>query len=149
MSTNPPSNIFDEASKRLRRKTATPKPSETSPPSPPASSDGKKLLNYVEVQEIFARMWRMQQEIQEKIDLIYEKTGMTRSKIESYLSNSNNFNPGVWDSLQKNIESLEQKIWSTVGKDVKKRSVDKKQQKLSKERKGKTLGGRKKWISMH
>lgn len=46
-------------------------------------------------------------ELNEKAEEIYERTGMNREQLESYASNPNNFNPEQWEALQKVREACE------------------------------------------
>ncbi len=124
---------------------AEPSP-QVKPENPPVEIQA--ALTPDDIPQMIERMRAMNQEIQQKIELIYEKTGLPRKKIDAYLSDAKNFTPEVWHSLQKNIDTLEQKIWSVLGKELKKKTLDKKQEKFSKERKGKSLGARKNWIPM-
>lgn len=147
METNSSSNIFEEASKRLggsgKQKPLKKKVSES-----PSSANAAPLapLSDTDVKSMLERMHFMNKDLENKLESVYTKTGMPKEEIHNFLENPNNFSSTVWNKIQEDMTSLEQKVWAAVGKHMKKSMLKKKTDKKSKERKGKTLGARKKWI---
>jgi hypothetical protein len=73
---------------------------------------------------------------------------MTPQQFNDYLDNPKNFSPREWEIVQKNKHLLEEKVWDVVGLELKPATGPKRRENLAGERKGKTLGARKKWIPM-
>src|SRR4051812_46676827 len=97
---------------------------------------------------MLTKMQRMHDELELKLDQIYQNSGIDPGAVKNYLNNPNNFNSREWERIQSQRETM----WSRMGL---KSSVDeekfKKQQeldKVSKERKSKSLGARRNWIPM-
>lgn len=149
-------NIFDESRKQMdkKKKKKVVKPSsskesltlnnqkESSPSNPKSPADD------MEIDNMLKRLRYMDHDLREKIGRICELSGMTKREIERYIENPDNFSDYEWNKVQHEKEKLEDKLFTTIGIKTKKRILKKKKSKISKERRGKTLGGRKGWIQM-
>lgn len=100
-----------------------------------------------ELLEIFKKIYSMRDDLEKKFESFYEKSGFSPKELESFFSNPNNFSIEKWEKLQSMRESLENKIQTFVGVPVKS-AKNKSKTASAKERKGKTIGARKKWIPM-
>jgi len=134
MNDEKPSNIFDEASK---------KPKKAKKPAPP-----KKPLTDAEVSKMLDRMNEMRREIEKKVEDACEGKGLTWQNVQDYVNEPKNFLPTEWKRLQHRREEVAEKLWASLGTDVKKKKAAVTKKKVAKKRKGKTLGARKRWIPM-
>ncbi len=150
-------NIFEAASKKLGAKSSKaktqskiPPPSNEGqkPPSPgPSSPTPPKVVNRdPEITDMLKNIEFMQKDLQNKLEYIKQKTGWGSEEIQKFMANPRNFSPKEWKQLQQNKDILGDQVWSTLGMELKPKESHRKN--LAKERKGKTLGARKKWISM-
>lgn len=115
------------------------------PGKKPASSPSEGAAA---AREMLEKMQWMGDDLQKKMDKICELCGMTRKELHAFIQNPQNFSPQAWDKAQTEKTKLEQQIYAVLGLKQKERDTAKQKQQLSKERKGKTLGGRKGWIQM-
>lgn len=139
-------NIFGFAGKQPEK--GKKKPHELPSTTPPKSLPFKGSTGDPEIDRMLNRLREMDQDLQNKMQRICELTGMTKNEIQRFIENPNNFTDAQWRKAQLDKEKLEQKIYAAIGMEAKKRVQKKKKLKLAKERKGKTLGGRKGWIQM-
>jgi|GEM_PF-3378239 len=108
-----------------------------------------KLPQDRETKEMLAKIRTMQSDLQSRFDLLYQKSGKTPEQLMDYLNNPKNFPKKDWEFIQKNKQILENRVWDVVGEELK--PVPNKirtRANLDDERKGKTLGARKKWLPM-
>lgn len=156
------SNIFDAAKKIAEKgtqKSSFPsrpslasKPKSPAKPTPrpepvkPAAPVAKEPVLDPETEKIFEQMFKMRDELQNRLGDFYEKTGFSASEVEKFFNNPNNFTQEKWAKIQRDRSELEKKIYNVLGVEVKlqKQKVEKEQ--TSKERKAKSLGMRKNWI---
>lgn len=131
------SNIFDEAS---NKKSSSPK-KELVVPSIPAVD-----ISDEQVASLFEKAKKMRQEIDQKLQEVYDKTGMTRKEVENYMSNPKNFTVQEWQNIQIGRKDWEGRLYGILGQEYKEKRAKIVQDQSSKERKGKTLGARKNWI---
>ena len=144
-------NIFNQPKKDLGKKSEKPSalgplhPPKTAPSSPAVG--GEPASNF-DAMETLNKMKAMDDDLQKKMDQICELCGMSRGELKVYLENPQNFQSNRWIKVQSLKEQLEEKIYGVLGIEQKKKDIKKKKTKLAKDRKGKTLGGRKGWIQM-
>lgn len=138
------SNIFDEAGKRF----SPPKKSYAVPPASPALPEAGAKLTDEQIAEMFERARRMKEEIESKLQEVYDKTGMTRKQVQNYMQNPKNFTVQEWQNIQIGRQDWEGRLYNLIGQEYKAKREKVVQDQNSKERKGKTLGARKNWIPM-
>lgn len=158
-------NIFEEAGRSKPK--PKPKPASASPMQskeketvPFGTSKNKEELDKLihhptsiklkDVDQVIVRVREMHDEIEKKLEAIYQKTGLTPKYVRDYLANPNNFNSFEWDRIQKNRQEL---LGSLLGstkveetQEQKAKSAEKATEKSTKERRGKMVGTRKNWI---
>jgi len=101
-----------------------------------------------ELEEMLSRLRQMDEDLKGKVSRICEITGMTRKEVNRYIENPDNFTNFEWEEVQKEKKVLEERIYAAIGIKAKKTLEKQKKKKITKERRGKTLGGRKGWIPM-
>lgn len=102
-----------------------------------------------ETQEMIAKIRTMQADLQSRFDVLYKKSGKTPEQLMEYLNNPKNFLPKDWEFIQKHKQVLENRVWDVVGEELKPvKNKIRTRANLDDERKGKTLGARKKWLPM-
>lgn len=94
------------------------------------------------------KIQEMDNDLQQKMAKVYELSGMTKRELETYIENPQNFSNAEWLKAQSSKEKLEEKIYANIDVVEKKKQLQKKKLKMSKDRRGKTLGGRKGWLQM-
>jgi hypothetical protein len=149
-------NIFEAAAKQKRpvpkrpaqkseppssssESTQTSKPSETLSPR-------KKALSNDEVKEMLDHMENIKKEIGDKLDELYAKSYLSPKKMKQYLDLFGGTSTAEGQKAQKELKELEARMWNAVGPQIKAAHMEKTQAKKAKARKGKVVGGHKKWI---
>ncbi len=154
MDENKPKNIFEEAGrakKKVSSKTLETSPSEKKMESQtqPVSFSSGQLLDLhrdPEINVMLNKMYRMQEDIHNRLEQIYNNSGLSTSQIKNFLNNPGNFPPEIWQRIQGQRDIFEKKIVEVLqiyAKKPKKEHIS-----GSKERKAKTLGARRNWIPM-
>jgi hypothetical protein len=149
------SNIFEAAAKQKKRpavpKRAAPNPEppskEASEPSEPLSPI-KKPLSEADVKEMLDHMENIKKEIAGKLDDLYAKTYLSPKKMKEYLELFGGASTAEWEKAKRELTELESRMWKAVGPQIKAVHMEKTQAKKAKARKGKTVGGHKRWIRM-
>jgi ATP-dependent Zn protease len=101
----------------------------------------------VDYSEIIGKTQAKIDDLTERAEEIYKRTGMTREQLEAFASNPNNFTPEQWDTLQKVREACEK-----YKEEAKKLIVDEQfEQKVAAQQKQKQLqrfAKKKHWIPL-
>lgn len=140
-------NIFDASKDHPGKK--KPKTADRSPPPAETQKTASPTQNVsTEAKEMLQKMELMGDDLQKKMDEICELCGMTRKELNAYIENPQNFPAHSWEKAQTEKTKLEKKIYTILGIQQKQADLKKKRLQMDKERKGKTLGGRKGWIQM-
>lgn len=152
-----------EKAEKTSEQSSLPNSSEPSPPSPPPPPPPprqvKKKTNLVvdpETREMLEQIRQMKQDLQNKLELIQKKGGALGYGFKQFTQNKKNFTPEQWEDIQKAKRLLGDKIWNAIGKpappSLEQSQADSTTPSISPpvpgDRKGKTLGARKKWIPM-
>jgi hypothetical protein len=151
MSKESPFDIFSSSGKKpLKSGAKKPSKPPTPPPAPPPPEESKDNMQPKgkldpQVSKMLEEIFEMQQDLQKKIDKIFEKTGMSKLEIERFLKNPRNYPPGKWEKILHKKQLLEEQI-NQVLRINKKEKAEQDAAKTSKDRKSKFLAGRKKWI---
>lgn len=136
--------------KKLKKKGIEKKPESENAKKPPSTKEPEKIEIYngpdKEVRAMLMRIHEMKNDLEKKLTNIYEKAAISKIDIEEFLENSDNFTKKEWDRIQKNKEALIQNLSLVFTPEDTVRRQPKSKEKLTKERRGKTLGVRKKWI---
>lgn len=103
-----------------------------------------------EIKEMVGKIKQMQTDLQSRLDEMYLETGMNGEQLKTFMENPKNFLPKDWEYIQNNKHVLEAKVWETLGEELKPPTgpVIRTRANVADERKGKTLGSRKKWLPM-
>lgn len=125
--------------KKVKRSTAKSTPKITASP-PAATADGLALQ--------FERAKENYLDIQKRLDDVYMSTGWTSSALDDYFNNPNNFAPAEWKVIQMQMEQMQTRFTGKTTAEKQNQDKAKSEEKKAAERKGKTLGSRKKWIPM-
>lgn len=156
MDENKPKNIFEHAD-RLKKESSAKKVTQKVTPQkkeaflPDISENLLDLHHDPEINSMLNKMYRMQDNIQLKLNEIYDSSGVSSKQITNFLNNPSNFPPDVWQKIQQQRDTLEKKIGDVLKSYVKKPKsgyISGKSDGVSKERKSKTLGARRNWIPM-
>lgn len=154
-------SLFETAAETLGSKKK--KKGKGSPPSegprrpvadvdPPkkGASPIQKLPQDPEIREMMGKIRTMQTDLQSRFDKLYHDTGMDADQLKTFMGEPKNFLPKDWEFLQQNKKILEDKVWDAVGEELKPspQKAIRTRANIADERKGKTLGSRKKWLPM-
>ena len=150
------SNIFDEARKQLgkpKKKKPLPGSSQQASsapktPSPITQPENNLSTSSSSPLDMIKKIREMDNDLQKKMEQICDLSGMSKKELEAYIENPENFKTGAWLKAQSLKEKLEENFYEILGTQEKKKNLQKKKLKLSKDRRGKTLGGRKGWLQM-
>lgn len=139
-------NIFEAASKELRKKAKKPVSDQASPPPEPSEAKDPKKMSYgsedPEVMEMFLRIRKMKRELDSNFNELRSKD--VDRFIEKIASNY----PGEVEKMKQKEKTFLDRLNSIFTPEACVKKNPKSKEKLTQERKGKTLGGRKKWIPM-
>lgn len=149
------SNIFEAAGKmRPKRPTPrkaaaeTPAPAGQEPPPAPQSPRSKPLTEE-EVKNMLEHMHKLKDEMSGKIKGLYASSGLAPKVVREYLEKLGGITTQEWKNSRAEIRELKEKVWSVIGPEA--RTLHEKKEKertktQAKKRKGKTVGGRRRWI---
>lgn len=125
---------------------------EPLPPEIPFEPEPKEKrsirLGDDELEQRLASVLQKRDEVEEQIDKLYSQMGFSKKTLTDYLSNPQNFSETQWNYLSRYRKEMEDKIWGMLDEKGKKELKTKQEIKKGKAAKGKTIGGRKNWISM-
>lgn len=105
-------------------------------------------LKNPELEALFDKMYAMRDDLQAKFNKVGEMLGMSSKEISVYLNNPNNFSPSQWAKMQMDKKRAEEQLYLGMGKGEKEQRAKKAIEKQAKERRGKMIGARKKWLQM-
>jgi hypothetical protein len=150
-------NIFETASKKLgskgKKKIET-KEQKIQPaafvPTP------ERRYRDAEINEMMKQIDEMSRELRYQLESASKKAGRSYDGLRQLVENPKNFTPEAWAFIQKNRDLLSEKVWNSIGvtyhpqapQETPTPEAPRRENKAG-ERKGKTLGARKKWISVH
>jgi hypothetical protein len=152
-------SIFDEINKPNRPRKPRSEESQSTAGVPFGQSKSKEEVDKLienpaamklqDVDNVITRMREIHDDIEKKLDVIYQKSGLTPKYIKDYLNNPNNFNPQEWEKIQQDRQALFSSL--TGGTRVeemenKTKTTEKELDKEAKDRRGKMIGSRKNWI---
>lgn len=130
-------SIFDPATKKR----------ESTPKKTHADVSWKDFGD-LELNEIFKKIYEMDGKIREAFDNVIQKSGISKEDLFRFFEDPKNFSSQQIEKFEKDKDELEKKLVPIMGSKWKNARKTKSKKKLVKKRKGKTLGGRKGWISM-
>lgn len=141
MSDVSPFSLFDQSGKSKKN---SPFKKEDSLPK----SEGSPISDK-EAIEMIQKMKKTHEEFSAKIDNAFTLLGKSREEIATLCEKPENFDQQDYEEYIQRKEEMEAKILG-ISKDLLKKEKRKKADKLaSKDRRGKMLGGRKRWLDMH
>ena len=129
-----PTNIFDEAGKKKGVKKDQP-PEKVLP-----------KLTREELEKLIQDVYQQHDQCERQLDELYQKSGFSPHTINQFLGNPQNLTDAQRKVLEERRDRLKRELGFKKGKEVKKNSQE--DDDTTAKRKGKTLGGRKGWISM-
>jgi hypothetical protein len=107
-------------------------------------------MTLTDAMDMISKTKVLHDEIDKKLDEIFQKTGWSTKQIKMHLDNPNNFTSEEWERVQKERQKLlnslktEQELKAPEKGELKPEQATK----LNKERRSKTIGARRNWISM-
>lgn len=111
-----------------------------------------KATSYSTSENIYETLKKMQErhiDITKKLEEAFQKSGIDPQELSKYCENPDNFTSSQWTQFLQRKEAIELEV-TGLSKDSFKEKKDLKEKvKISKERRGKTLGSRKHWLDMH
>ena len=126
-----PSNIFEEAGKRKGVKK-----------EPPSINLPK--LTREELEKLIQDVYHQHDKFERQLDELYRKSGFSPASINQFLENPQNLTP----TQQKVLEERKNRLQKELSRAKHHQAGKPKEETETAKRKGKTLGGRKGWISM-
>lgn len=96
-------------------------------------------------ENILLRIQKMHKELDDKLAQLYA-SGLSKSEIDRLIEIECRTNFHTFEKIKKDKEVVIEKLLSTIKPESAIKPVAKSKEKLTKERKGKTLGNRKNWI---
>jgi hypothetical protein len=143
MSSESPLNLFSHSAKKPKKtEEESPLPVEkvkTTPKSPIA------VRNYT-VEAMIERMNEMRRDIDNKIEEVSKKHGISREQVMQYLSNPANFTPEQWAFLSGKQQAFFNNIQSNLGGAAELPAGKESSTTTAENRKNKLAGSRRKWI---
>lgn len=136
-------NLFDLSAKSAKKKPPIKEKASEVKPKEPTS-----LVTPEEATKMLGQMRKMHGELTDKLSILLEKSGQDSTSFSNYFSNPTNFTPQEWERLQQKKVEIEMQILGESSQVIKQKKQRKRDNKALKQRKGKTLGARKKWLDM-
>lgn len=135
-------NIFDMAGKQKARPTAK------IPPEKIPEKETKPAEPVGNVDEMFEKMRSMKRELQDNLEKTLTQSGLSPKELENVVQPFKGTE--AWKKSEKEHQNLVKKVSEAIGSSAPgpKTEKEKEESKMDKERKGKTLGLRKKWMPM-
>lgn len=158
---NDPFNVFGfppqkpRKSEAVAKKAALPSPKKAEQPAPPPEKpkssgviptppDEQQTTLKPDIIELLKKMHQFHEDLDTKLSEVHAQAGLAPAEIKHYTSGL------LAERVQKEVRELEQQIQKAIGKTIRiVTGAEKEKIKLTKTRKGKTLGSRKGWISIH
>lgn len=134
-------NMFQSSSKRLGR-------SKTEAVVPTAGMLSQKEIAELSSEELISRLKKMHESLDNKIESTCQEFGLDPKTIRTFLDNTNNFKVEEWKYIQGQRNQLLESINEGIGKGQQMRMSKQELEQKSKNRKNKTIGARRNWISM-
>ncbi len=106
----------------------------------------KGAEEYSDYAEVISKTQERLDELNEKAEEIYQRTGMNQEQLEAYAANPNNFSKEQWDALQKVREACDKykrEARTIIGEEQFASSVEKREK-----RQPKRFAKKKHWIEM-
>lgn len=125
-----------------------PNSSTSKKPKAPVNKGDQLTAPREDAYKVLSNMKKMHEELNLKIDRLFQMSGKDPREVRDYFNNPKNFPAHEWKRIQERKEELEIYIRSLSKEELKKKKTKQEVSKMSKERKGKTLGARKKWLPM-
>ncbi len=101
-----------------------------------------------ELRKEFQRLSKLSKGLDEDLENLYSKSGLTPKQISDFLDNPKNFSGAQWELIQKEREKYNKKIYKAAGKEVAEKEEKKQQKKKSGKQRKKFLGKRRGWLQM-
>jgi hypothetical protein len=101
----------------------------------------------IEIRQMIEKMRKMHDDIEVKLDEVYQKSGLNAQKVKDFLENPNNFQTEEWGRVQEKRKKLLTQI-GIDSKQILSQSAQEQAEKAGKDRKTKMLGARRNWIPM-
>jgi len=118
----------------------------------PESSENQEPSTPEEAAIFFKKKLKIVRDLQKKIDdaleHLYTKGGITPQQVSDYLNNPKNFKASEFELIQKYRKSVQAFVTDAIGEEGKKQIEQKKATQATKKRARKAVGGRRKWIQM-
>jgi hypothetical protein len=114
----------------------------------PKPKPSKKDFGDPEVNKMLQKIYEMDGKIKDQVDKITSQAGISREVLYTFFDNPKNFTASQLKKLEEDKVALEKSLVPIMGAKWKQRRQVRKKKVLGKKMKGKTLGGRKGWISM-
>jgi hypothetical protein len=106
MAKNSPLNIFSATAKSKNSSSANTK----AVPAAPAQN--------IAVEAMLERMNEMRKDIDDKLESLMYTSGLSKDRMQQYLSNPQNFSKEQWEFLQQKNQEFSDKIWNAVGSTI-------------------------------
>lgn len=145
-------NIFSAAGKPAPKKKLasskkpTPLPAEKTPAAPPSSAAKPQTPagEKGDVESMLSRIKELQDNLQKQLESIYAKTGINPRKLDDAIVSAKG--TPAFEKIENDMRKLEEELNKIVPKRKTKSALPGLKAKSDQDRKGKTLGARKKWI---
>ncbi|MDB2614085.1 hypothetical protein N9Y92_02880 [Chlamydiales bacterium] len=134
---NSSGSIFDYAgdqNKKKKKKTTQHNP------------EPKSVISDAEINKSFTVIYGYIDKVTTKLEEAYKMQGLSPKEADFFLNTPGNFSKDAWDRIQRSRSMWEEKVGSKA--ETPDLSHKKKKKKKKKSGQGKTLGARKRWLSM-
>lgn len=143
-------NIFEAAAKKSKghKKKQNHQASSQQEQNIPSQETARQDIPETDVAEMFNRMHEMQKDLEKKLADIYERGKNANVNVDLLLQKYHLL-PGNIEKVQLEQKQLSEQINAIITPESCVKKISKSKEKLTKERKNKTIGARKKWIPVH
>lgn len=144
-------NIFEVAANKAKKKkesasSSSSKKEASDPANTPANYMNVDNINDAEIVEMFTRMHEMRSDLETQLKDIRKKGEEIQFDVDAYLEKTANFHPFEVEKSIQDQKAFQEKVDAVFPPEACIQKLKKSTNKLTQERKSKSLGSRKKWI---
>ena len=143
-----PLNFFQSSAKKKKIPTEPPAQASSKDKLVPVTTPKLPTLQKdPEVTEMLKKIEDMRNDIEQQIEFISRQSGWSKEKIWQFTNDPKNFSSEQWAIVQNENKAFVDKVWAAVAPAIEIHKDQAKKSQEVKDRKGKFIGSRRKWIN--
>lgn len=107
-----------------------------------------KPISDEEYEKDIARYHEIYEMLREKLEKLYQSSGVTHKKVQEYLDSPENFDSNEWRSIQRHRKTITENLMRQIDPNYKQTKKRKTSKRAQRKLRGKAMGKRKKWLDI-